>query len=237
MARSTAFMTRRWHKWLSLIVGIQAMIWLASGLYMVIVDLDFIHGDHLITRISDTLPAGYQPELDFAVIQSRYPGADSITLATWIGKPHYTVRAGAERHLVDAETGTVRSPLRREDAIAVANYHYAREGDAVSAELLTDPDTAPTEIQARPLPLWRVDFDDPGSTSFYIRPDDGAFVSRRHNYWRIFDVAWMLHIMDYKERANANNNLLRLAAGLGVGLIMFGAWLLVFSFNHRRKDA
>lgn len=237
MAHSTAFTTRRWHKWLSLFVGVQAMIWLATGLYMVIIDLDFIHGDHLVANMSDTLPAGYQPAVDFATIQARYPEAEKITLSTWMGQPHYTIEAGDGRSLVDAQTGTVRSPLSRDDAIAVANYHYARDGEAVSAQLLTDPETAPTEIQARPLPLWRVDFDDAGSTAFYVRPGDGAFISRRHTYWRIFDFAWMLHIMDYEERANANNILLRVAAGIGLLLSLFGAWLLVYSFNRRRAEA
>mgnify|MGYP003339799900 CR=1 FL=1 len=40
---------------------------------------------------------------------------------------------------------------------------------------------------------------------------DGEIVSRRHALWRVFDFAWMLHIMDYEARTNVNNPLLRIA--------------------------
>ena len=39
----------RWlHKWLSIVIGVQALIWAISGFYMVAVDIDFIHGDSLV---------------------------------------------------------------------------------------------------------------------------------------------------------------------------------------------
>ena len=100
--------------------------------------------------------------------------------------------------------------------------------------MLVDQANAPSEIQGRKLPLWRIDFEDPGRTSFYVSPDDGALVTRRHDYWRIFDFVWMLHIMDYKDRADVNNTLLRAFAGLGLILSIAGIWLLWFSFKHRR---
>jgi hypothetical protein len=135
---------------------------------------------------------------------------------------------------VDAETGRQISPLTQDDAIAVARYHYTRTADIASARLLVDAEEAPTEIQSRPLPLWRVDFEDAGSTAFYVSPDDGSLITRRHTYWRIFDFAWMLHIMDYEERADVNNTLLRISAGLGLVLSVLGMWLLFFSFRRRR---
>ena len=79
-----------------------------------------------------------------------------------------------------------------------------------------------------------MDFDDAGSTAFYVSPDDGSLITRRHTYWRIFDFAWMLHIMDYEERADVNNTLLRISAGLGLVLSVLGMWLLFFSFRRRR---
>lgn len=236
MRKMISFRIRQWHKWLSLFIGVQVMIWLASGLYMVVMDLDFIHGDHLVQNMSDTIADGYTPNLGFADILADFPGANEIVLESWIGQPFYRVYAPAESHLVDAQTGTERSPLGKADAIAVARYHYTRSGEVISATLLEDDAEAPTEIQSRKLPLWRIDFKDAGSTSFYVAPNDGTLVTRRHTYWRIFDFAWMLHIMDYEERANVNNNLLRVAAGLGLVLSILGMWLLWFSFNRRKRS-
>lgn len=236
MSRMIAFRIRQWHKWLSLIIGAQAMLWLASGLYMVIVDLDFIHGDHLVQNLAETISLNGEPSVPFSDLATEYPDAYEITLDSWMGKPFYRIISPSGSHLIDAETGEVRSPLSEADAIAVARYHYTRSGDVVGATLLENSADAPIEIQSRKLPLWRVDFADSGSTSFYISPDDGALVIRRHTYWRIFDFAWMLHIMDYEERADVNNNLLRIAAGLGLTLSILGMWLLWFSFNRRKGE-
>ena len=49
--------TRRVHKWLALFVGVQAVIWTLSGLYMTAVHIDIIHGDHFI-RHAEPRPVG-----------------------------------------------------------------------------------------------------------------------------------------------------------------------------------
>ena len=236
MTRMIAFRVRQWHKWVSLIIGAQAMIWLASGLYMVVMNLDFIHGDHLVRNMSDTISSGYEPRITFSDVLAGHPDANEIVLTNWIGKPFYRIYSPAGAHLVNAETGNEQSPLGEADAISVARYHYARSGEVSAATLLENDAEAPSEIQSRKLPLWRIDFSDAGSTSFYVSPDDGSLITRRHTYWRVFDFAWMLHIMDYKERADMNNNLLRIAAGLGLSLSILGLWLLWFSFKRRQGD-
>ncbi len=91
------------------------------------------------------------------------------------------------------------------------------------------------EIQTRQLPLWRVDFDDRFSTSFYIDPYSGRLVTRRHQYWRIFDFLWMLHIMDYDQRSDVHNLLLKTAEVTGLTFAITGLWLLFYSFSGRRK--
>jgi hypothetical protein len=42
-----AFWARRAHKWIALAIGVQALLWMLSGLYMTVISLDIIHGDHL----------------------------------------------------------------------------------------------------------------------------------------------------------------------------------------------
>ena len=38
-------LARRTHKWFSLIMGVQALFWIVSGLYMTAIHIDIIHGD------------------------------------------------------------------------------------------------------------------------------------------------------------------------------------------------
>ena len=47
----------------------------------------------------------------------------------------------------------------------------------------------------------------------------------------------MLHIMDYDERSDAHNLLLKIAQFTGAAFAITGLWLLFYSFRKRRKEA
>jgi hypothetical protein len=49
----------------------------------------------------------------------------------------------------------------------------------------------------------------------------------------VFDFLWMLHIMDYEQRSNVNNTLLRVASTVGLLFMLSGVWLLFYSFRRR----
>ena len=53
----------------------------------------------------------------------------------------------------------------------------------------------------------------------------------------VFDFFWMLHIMDYDERENVNNLLLRGMTLLALVTALSGAWLLFFAFPRKRRKA
>jgi len=228
-----AVIARTMHKWLALVIGIQVLIWLASGLYMVVVDIDFIHGDPLVKNMQEPVVVPDTPALGMAGLTARFPDATRIDLRPVMGKTFYAVTTAEKRYLVDPESGVIKSPLGEKTASEIARYHFAGEAPVINASLITsDP---PMEIQTRRLPLWRVDFDDRFATSFYIDPYNGSLATRRHQYWRIFDFMWMLHIMDYEERSDAHNPLLITAQFAGLTFATSGLWLLFYSFSGRRK--
>ena len=227
-----AVIARTLHKWLGLIVGLQVLIWLASGLYMVVVDIDFIHGDPLVKNMTEAVVVPDGKLLSMASLRARYPHASQVGLRPVMGKTWYTVTEGENRYLLDPVTGAVQSPLGEASAREIAKYHFAGKADIINATLITA--NPPMEIQTRRLPLWRIDFDDRFSTSFYIDPHNGSLVTRRHQYWRIFDFMWMLHIMDYEDRSDAHNLLLIVAQMTGLAFAFTGLWLLFYSFSGRR---
>jgi len=228
-----AIIARTLHKWLGLIVGVQLLIWLGSGLYMVVVDIDFIHGDPLVKNMEETVTVPGAGQLSMAMVRAQYPEASQIGLRTIMGKTHYTVTTADNRYLLDAETGLLKSPLDEETARQIATYHFAENAQINSSSLISS--NPPTEIQTRRLPLWRIDFDDRFATSFYIDPYTGSLVTRRHQFWRIFDFLWMLHIMDYEDRSDAHNLLLITAQITGLWFATTGVWLLFYSFSGRRR--
>ena len=222
---------RKSHKWLTLIIGTQALLWMVSGAYMTVVDIDFIHGDSLVRNTDESLPAGIGDLYPVADILDRFSVANTVDLVARQGSPYYVVRSAQETVLLNAKTGATVSPIAREQAESLARHYYAADGDLIETSLLTNVNTRPSEIQTRPLPLWQAVFDDNISTTFYISPSTGELITRRHAFWRVYDFLWMFHIMDYENRSDINNNLLRVAAAFGLVTALSGMWLLVHSLR------
>jgi PepSY-associated transmembrane protein len=226
-------LSRKIHKWFALVLGIQLFLWALSGFYMVVVNIDIIHGDMLVRNMQATVSHDDRSLIPLERLALMHPDAQSITLKSMMDQPVYLVTSDSTL-LLDAHDGRQLSPLDEQTAIQVARYHYEGEGNIRHVELLEN--NPPTELQTRPLPLWRIDFDDAWNSSFYIDPHSSEFETRRHTLWRVFDFMWMLHVMDYDAREDINNTVLRLFSILGVLLGMGGVWLLFYSFNKNKKQ-
>ena len=221
------------HKWLGLLVGVQILTWMLTGLYMVVLDIDFIHGDPLVRNAQQTLASNIKPPITLAQLRAEYPRATAIGLKPLLGQPFYTVTTAKSRYLIDALSGQAASPLDEPMATRIATYHYRGDAPVTRAEMITTD--APMEIGTRALPLWRIDFDDRFATSFYIDPYSDTLVTRRHRYWRLFDFMWMLHIMDYDERSDIHQPLLWSPQVRGPLLAISRTWLLMHRLRRRRK--
>jgi uncharacterized iron-regulated membrane protein len=224
----THVIARKTHKWLGLFVGLQVVVWSLSGLYMTAVHIDIIHGDHLVRP-----PAANGMDasglMDPLAVASQ---GHSVRLA-WVGdRPAYVVRDESGERVVDARDGKPVPPPSEADIRSIAKATYTGSEPIASAELITD---IPGEIRGRKPPLWRVEFDQWNKPTLYFSPLTGELVSRRHELWRIFDFVWMLHIMDYDERENVNNSLLRTFTWGAVLMVLSGAWLLIYAFPKKKK--
>ncbi len=224
-------LARRTHKWLAVFVAAQAVIWTLSGLYMTAVHIDVIHGDHLV-RMPEQRPVSPGSILDPLIVASSVAGADSVRLGWLLDRPTYIVSAAGRQVLFDARTGALLPPLRERDIARLANHWFAGKERLVRVALVND---LPGEVRGRNPPLWRADFDGWNKTTLYFSPATGELVTRRHELWRVFDFVWMLHIMDYDERENVNNWLLRGFTWAAVVMAFSGAWLLFYSFPRRRR--
>jgi hypothetical protein len=224
LARST-------HKWLALVLAVQAVFWTLSGVYMTAVHIDIIHGDRLVKAAAQQ-PLALGGLVEPAQLARSVPGFRDAKLDHQLGQPVYVVQTEEGPELFDARSGGKLSPLGEAAARARAKALFAEDGDIVKAELLTK---APLEIQTQPMPVWRVEFEGAWHPTFYISPQTGELVSRRHDLWRTFDFVWMFHIMDYDDRQDVNNVLIRIFTWMGVATAATGGWLLLYSFRRRRR--
>jgi uncharacterized iron-regulated membrane protein len=221
---------RKTHKWLGLFIGIQVVVWSLSGLYMTVVHIDTIHGDHLIRSLPErTVNAS---ELaDPLQVAAAHKG-QSVRLAWVRNRPAYVVKSEAGDSAFDARTGAPVNPPSEAEIRTIARSTYTGSEPIASASLITE---IPGEIRGRKPPLWRVEFDHWNKPTLYFSPVTGELLSRRHELWRIFDFVWMLHIMDYDERENVNNTLLRIFTWAVVLMALSGAWMLLYAFPKKKK--
>ncbi|MGA9581677.1 MAG: hypothetical protein WBR13_06880 [Allosphingosinicella sp.] len=232
MAISASLLARRTHKWLALFVGVQALIWTLTGLYMTVVHIDIIHGDHFIRQAK---PRAIDPArlVDPLAAARAAPGAEGARLHWLLDRPTYIVWAKGGASLVDAVTGERLPPPSAAQIRQLADHWFTGDEKLVKVSLIA---RIPGEIRGRKPPLWRADFDGWNKPTLYFSPQTGELVSRRHELWRVFDFVWMLHIMDYETRDNVNNPVLRVFTWGAVLMALSGAWLLVYSFPRRRRS-
>ena len=224
---------RRTHKWIAWAIGAQALLWMASGLYMTAISIDTIHGDHLVRPADAAALSTAGTLLTADALAARHPGMMSFKLKRFMGREVFEVRESSGiATLVDAHSGVRVGPLDIDGARKLAVSHYRGNASVQAVEWL---DVAPREVSTRPVPLWRVSFADRGETAFYLSPQTGELLAKRFDLWRWFDLLWMLHIMDYDTRDDVNNRLLQLASWIGLAFSLSGVWLLFYSFRRRAR--
>jgi len=209
-----------------LFVGLQFMIWTISGAYMVILDIDYIHGDSLVTphKMNSIKPS----LVNFSIndLFTQYPNAKNIELNLLLNQAVYSFSIGSKQVLLNAKTGKIIPPITEGYAKKIAQSLYINKNNKIlNTELLTD--NAPSELSSRHLPVWRINFDDFASPTFYISAQTGILVTKRHSFWRIFDWMFSFHVMDYIEE-DVSNNLLRVFAIISLISSLFG---MVLTFN------
>ena len=226
----THVIARKTHKWIGFLLGLQVVFWSVSGLYMTVVHIDTIHGDHLVREpVESGVPLdALQNPLALAVSEK----ATAIRLAWVDGRPIYVADGPTGERAFSASSAGLLEPPDERTIRALASSHYTGPDSIVSAELITE---VPGEIRGRTPPLWRVEFDHWNRPTFYLSPVTGELLSRRHELWRVFDFVWMLHIMDYDERENVNNPLLRIFTWGAVVMALSGIWLVFYAFPKRKK--
>jgi uncharacterized iron-regulated membrane protein len=226
----TNVIARKSHKWLGLFIGFQVVIWSLSGVYMTAVHIDIIHGDHLV-RHTPARSFDVSALLDPAAVAAS-SRAQSVRLIWVRNQPAYVLTAEGGEKVVSAISGTPVATPSEAEIRSQAKTVYTGDEPIASAKLITQ---IPGEIRGQKSPLWRVEFDHWNKPTLYFSPTTGELLTRRHELWRIFDFVWMMHIMDYDERENVNNWLLRAFTASAVLLALSGAWLLLYAFPKKKK--
>lgn len=237
---------RKIHRWLGVLMALQIIAWMASGLYFALFPIETIRGEHLVAepdKLSATdLEAVISVSDAWQAAQESLGGPaepGTVSLIRSRGQSWYrfagSLGEGGYVRLVDAHSGEVMEFMDAGQARAVATASLLAPGTVSEVELVTEPRPG-SEYRGRELPLWRVGYTEPESLNLYIDGWTGEVVARRTARWRIFDFLWMLHIMDFEDRDDFNTLLLQLAAALGLVLGITGLvyWLMTTRLFRKR---
>lgn len=215
---------RRLHKWVGLILAIQFILWMSSGVVMSLLDARKVQGREF--RVKPNAPGDWpQNVLAADAVLAASSGKVMTVSSGWLlDRPVYRLQNDQRSWLVSATDGAVVE-VDAGLATRIARASYSGPGTAGAPRLLNFT----LETRAHKEPVWRVDFDDAEDTSVYVSRVSGAVLEHRNSTWRLFDLFWMLHIMDYRERTNFNNPLLVSSAAGGLWMALTGVWLLFAS--------
>ena len=235
------------HRWLGLLMVVQIIAWMASGLYFSIFPMEEIRGEHLVKK-PESLEAeglsqmGSPVELNRQLEKHFGPGWEltSLSLVSNGGRMAWRVGGRADgvafRRLVPGDGTGVLPVLSAQEAAQAAQDWLLDTAEVQAIEWLESASPG-SEIRGRNFPVWKVSFDEPESLNLYLDPWTGEILARRTTRWRVFDFFWMLHVMDFENRDDFNHLLLQVAAFLGLLIALSGVifWAITTTLFRKKR--
>ena len=226
---------RALHKWLSIVIGLQVVIWVTSGTIISLLDQQIVTGRStlqskpekqsltpLTTHIAELVPLS-SLELDPAQTIT------AVSLERVVSKLIYRITTRSGTKTFDAETGASFA-LTDSQAKRLATTSYGGAGSLLTSEYLANGSEEVHKAGA----VWRVAFDDGIATRVYLSALDGSVVAHRNRYWKVVDFLLMLHFMDYLRAHHFNNPQIIIIGFLALWLTISG--LLLVKTNFTRRD-
>ena len=215
---------RNTHKYLSFFISIQLLLWTISGIYFAFNKIENVRGEQY--RLQS--PSNYSfkniefeiPEVTSAVVKKRLD--KTIVAASTKAGMRYFDEAGDPLKKIsfdEAKKIVVKNTLLK--PISVEEINESKKG---------------SEYRGRQLPIYKVITHNANNKEInaYLNIFSGDIVAIRSAQWRIWDLMWVFHIMDWQERDNIDNMLLKIFSILALISSLSGI-LLFFKIDIRKE--
>ena len=213
-------MIRSFHKYLSLIISVQLLLWTISGIYFAFNKIELVRGEQYI--IEDNPSA---LDIESLNISSNTKGIEVFKrLNQWIVK----VEMNAGFKYQDL-LGNEVYELSPNQAIEVVKLKSTLSPIDV---IKINESSARSEFRGRSLPIYKIKTNSSDDSNVYVDVMSGKIVAIRSDSWRVWDFLWGAHIIDYRERDNINNILLKIFSVLALLSSLSGIALF---FNTIKK--
>ncbi|RUO65753.1 PepSY-associated TM region [Pseudidiomarina planktonica] len=211
----------RWlHRWTSLVLVLQVIIWCVSGFY-------FSWQGHQSLAAHDY----FQPVSTSAISQPLQPLSQAqlknhadllrVSAREVAGQPQWVLQQPDGDLYLQANGEPWQTSI--EQARAVAEASYTGSAAVVGVDYLP----APEELIGQQSAVYRVQFADELETRAYVDATSGELLAHRNSSWWLSDWMFRLHFMDYTGERDFNNLLMTAAALLAFWFALSGFILLV----------
>ena len=213
------FLVRKTHKHLSILISIQLLLWTISGIYFAFNQIELVRGEQY------RLPQAFS--VDLSKVNLVLDSVKSIQVARRFSEEILIVRKETGTEYLNLE-GVALEKLSKTQATSIVSAVTSLTPLAV--EEINDPEPG-SEYRGRNLPLFKVVTKDQENKQInvYVDSISGQVVAIRSDQWRLWDLMWGLHIMDWETRDEINNWLLKLFSVLALissltGVFIFFRW-------------
>ena len=217
-------MVRSFHKYLSLAISIQLLLWTISGIYFAFNKIELIRGEQYLLEqeISDV-------SLD--EMKNTF-NAKNLSILKRLDQWIIKVEDGAGVYYTDLNGNKLTSLTREQVKLAVKGQTSLTPVNVTRITSSSDG----SEYRGRELPLFKVTTSSEDEVNIYVDAVSGEVKAIRSDSWRWWDLLWSLHIMDYRERENIDNFLLKIFSILALISSLSGITLFFLGLKKRNPS-
>lgn len=219
------FLVRKIHKYLSFFISVQLLLWTISGIYFAFNKIELVRGEQYLKKTEESY--------DLSIFDFKIDKASDIDFQKRLGKEIIIINSNDSVRYLDKFGMPVKKMSSIEAMESVINQTSLTP--LIAEEVLNEK--VGSEFRGRSLPIYRVKTKskDDSKINVYINMYSGDVVAIRSDKWRIWDLMWSLHIMDWKERDNIDNLFLKIFSILALVSSLTGI-MLFFKLDFKKSS-
>ena len=207
---------RNTHKYLSFFISVQLFLWTASGIYFAFNKIELVRGEQY--RLTESFP------INFDEVKFSRSDVQQIKAIKRLDEVIFVLSGSKGIEYLDA-FGTSVNKLNKSEVFEIVRSSSILE--PIDLEEITESSKG-SEFRGRDLPLYKVTSlnDKDKKINLYLNIFSGEITAVRSLQWRIWDLMWGFHIMDWQTRDKINNIFLQIFSILALvssisGIMLF----------------
>ena len=217
-------LVRNTHKYLSFLISLQLLLWTISGIFFAFNKIELVRGEQY--RLTQDFP------INFDEIKFSRSDVQQVKAINRLGKTIFVVSGSKGIEYLDI-FGSSLNKLNKDEVFEIVRASSTLK--PIGLEEITESSKG-SEFRGRDLPLYKVTSlnDEDKKINLYINVFSGEITAVRSLQWRIWDLMWGFHIMDWQTRDKINNIFLKIFSILALVSSISGI-LLFFRVDFNSK--